>query len=114
MLLCAVMFLKNPYWLAIDSCFDNDRVWDDDEKRCRDDCFKWNKDYGCIKLTTAQIATLKECITPKAYISEKFYQDVCFNNNKAWNINTKNCKFDFTYAECFKLVGSWEYPKICN
>lgn len=36
---------------AIDRCFDSGSgVWDYNEHRCRADCWKWDREYGCYKI----------------------------------------------------------------
>lgn len=87
-------FIKNPYWLAIDSCIDSGNVWDGDRKECRNDCLKWDKTFGCIQLTSEQIKLLEKCRRNINCLSEEVYRDICLNNKKVWNTETKNCDFE--------------------
>lgn len=108
------VFIKNPYWLAIDSCLDMGNVWDDSEKRCRDDCLTWNKEFGCIELTAEQVQMFKNCQTHIRYcIPRHVYKDICFYNQKAWNLDKEECRYDFKPEDCHKLPGCWQYPDIC-
>ena len=103
------VFIKNPYFLAVDTCIDAGNVWDDDEKRCRDDCLKWNRDYGCIQITEEQ----RMLFSVNKRISEAVYKDICLSNQKAWNNDKGDCDFYFVSADCGKLSGSWKYPDSC-
>ncbi len=31
----------------IEACLDDGNVWDDDERKCRTDCWRWTKENGC-------------------------------------------------------------------
>ncbi len=101
-------------WFAIESCLDDSKVWDYAENRCRNDCMKWNKKYGCIKLTPEQMTLFENCRhnLPNC-ISAAGYKEICLNNQKAWNIDEKECYFEFSEKECSKLSGQWQYPDIC-
>ena len=41
------------------------------------------------------------------------YRQICLRNQKAYNLATHVCKFDFIENECHKLVGDWIYPDAC-
>ena len=109
-----ISFIRNPYWLIIDTCLDNGQVWDYQNNICRDDCLVWQKEFGCIKLTPKQTKLLKQCRNQPNCPNSQTYKEICLNNQKAWNINENECKFDFSPQECFLLSGNWEYPEICN
>lgn len=101
--------------IKIDYCIDIGYVWDYNEKRCKNDCYNWNKDYGCIKMTEEQIKIQKNCIyNTKDCPKDKISKNICLNNNKAWNLNDNNCDFYFTKKNCHKLIGNWQYPSFCN
>ncbi len=87
---------KEPYWFAIDSCFDTGGVWDGKEHRCREDCLKWNETYGCIKLTQEQVEIFRQCGSKALCPSEKIYKEICQNNHKKWDDKRKECDFDTT------------------
>ncbi len=105
----AYVLVKNPYFLAEDTCLDAGNVWDDDEKRCRDDCLKWNKDYGCIQITQEQ----RMLSSRGKRIPVAVYKDICLSNQKAWNNDKSDCDFYFVSANCGNLSGNWEYPDSC-
>lgn len=107
------LFIKNPYFFAQDSCLDTGGVWDYGEKRCREDCWKWSKDYGCIKLTKEQQLIFAEYRYRENYIPAKVYKEICLNNQKAWNNKEESCDFYFTSVGCGKLQGDWVYPETC-
>ena len=109
-----ISFIRNPYWLNIDTCLDNGQVWDYQKNICRNDCLIWKKKFGCIKLTPEQTKLLKQCQNLPNCPDNQTYKEICLNNQKAWNINHKECKFDFVPQECFKLSRVWEYPETCN
>lgn len=106
-------FIKNPYWLAIDSCMDAGNVWDDERKECRSDCLKWDKRFGCIELTSEQTELLKKCKRNINCLSEEVYREICLHNKKAWNIETQNCDFEFQFEDCGKDKSKWLYPDAC-
>ena len=112
--LLAGLFIYDPYFLAEDACLDSGQVWDASEKRCREDCLKWNEDYGCIKLTSDQVAALAQCQHKTNCFSKKVYKEICLNNQKAWDIIKESCWFEFKAADCGKSAGRWEYPEICT
>ena len=110
----SICLLVNPYFIAQDVCHDNGLVWDYEEKRCREDCYTWQKEYGgCIKMTPEQIACIKRLSSRFCFDTQQMYI-LCKYNNKAWNHSTDSCRYEFTLKECHKLSGSWEYPDICN
>ena len=91
----SISFIRNPYWLSIDTCVDNGQVWDYQNNICRDDCLIWKKEFGCIKLTPEQTKLLKQCK------------------------NLSNCPNNQTFKEIQKLgiliimiVNLTLYPKI--
>ena len=103
------------YWLAEDSCLDDGLVWDRKAHRCRDDCLKWDPEYGCIQLTPDQVQIFKKCKRSTRYcVSTVVYQDICLNNQKAWNLDNQECRFSFQPQDCYKLSGNWQYPEICT
>ena len=111
--LIIIGFIAYDY-IYIDQCHDNGGVWDNEEKRCRDDCYTWQKEYGgCIKMTLEQIACIKKLPSRFCFDTQQMYI-LCKYNNKAWNQSTNSCRYEFTPQECHKLSGSWEYPDICN
>ena len=114
LLVLIVLLIKNPYFLAEDICLDGGQVWDGDEKRCREDCLTWNKDYGCIKMTEEQVGVFAKFRNRERYIPIKVYKEICLNNQKAWDNDQENCLFEFRVRECNTLKGNWEYPEICN
>lgn len=89
-----VILYKEPYWFAIDSCFDTGGVWDYNERRCREDCLKWNEAYGCIKLTPEQVEIFKQCGSVATCPSDKVYKEICQNNDKRWDDKRKECDFE--------------------
>lgn len=111
-------FIKNPYWLAIDSCMDSGKVWDGHENRCREDCFTWNEAKGCIQLTRDETEAFRKCrhqpVSCHNILYDKIFPKKCFDYAGAWNLDTKNCNYEFNPEDCFKLQGNWQYPKICN
>ncbi len=107
------LWFQNPDWLDIDSCQDLGKVWDRDEKRCRDDCLVWKADFGCIKLTAEQSEKYKNCATSSCFSSED-NKDICLQNNKAWNEKQQVCDFYFKQSDCFKKGEDWFYPPICK
>lgn len=110
-----VAFVYNPYWLSIDACLDNGKVWDYKEKRCRDDCYLWREEFGCIKLNKNQLGRLKRCNGRiQDCDNDTLYREVCFNNNKAWDVDKRVCLFEFKTEDCFMLEGNWRYPDICK
>jgi hypothetical protein len=54
MTLCLVgsiyLFITDSDFLAIDSCIDAGKVWDYEQRVCRDDCLTWNETEGCVPL----------------------------------------------------------------
>lgn len=98
----------------VDSCLDLGGVWDDNEKRCRNDCLTWQKNYGCIKLTPEQIKAFNQCEEKDNCPSQEVYYDICMRNLKAWDKKNQECYFDFTPRECYHLKGDWKYPEICK
>lgn len=97
------------------TCKDMGGVWDDNEKRCRNDCLEWNKEYGCILLTPAQIRKMENCQIEKGpCLSDEDFFEICQNNRKAWDADKKECRFQFRAEECEKLSGNWYYPDICR
>lgn len=43
-------FPSIPIRIAIDKCGDSEKgVWDYEQSICRQDCYKWDKEYGCYK-----------------------------------------------------------------
>lgn len=104
----------DPHWLSIDSCLDDGKVWDYEQNICRDDCLTWQEEFGCIKLTKKQIEIFGKCGNSNLCPSLKTYKDVCLNNQKAWNLKSQKCKYNFGFNECFKLNGEWLYPEICS
>lgn len=111
-------FIKDPYWLAIDSCMDSGNVWDGHENRCREDCFTWNAEKGCIHLTEDEVQEFKKCRHQPASCNNSIYDRIfpqrCFDYGGAWNLETQYCDFEFKPADCFKLQGNWQYPEICK
>ena len=110
----SISFIYNPYWLSIDTCLDNGQVWDYQKNICRDDCLIWKKEFGCIKLTPEQTKLLKQCKNLSNCPDNQTFKEICLSNQKAWNINNNDCKFDFISQDCSKLSGNWEYPTICG
>lgn len=108
-----VLFVLDPYWLSVDSCLDNGKVWDYEKNVCREDCLIWQEEFGCIKLTEKQIQIFEKCGSSNLCPSWKTYKDVCLNNQKAWNLKSQECKYNFVPTECFKLQGEWHYPERC-
>ncbi len=100
-------------FLRIDTCLDNRGVWDYEMKKCRHDCLKWRKDFGCIKLTEEESKTIQSCPFSGNCISDEMYRKICLRNQKAYNPETNVCKFDFIQSECNKLDDSWIYPDSC-
>ncbi len=114
--LCILMFpilWKIFVFLKIDTCLDNRGVWDYDSQKCRHDCLKWHKDFGCIKLTEEETQTIQNCLSSVNCITNEMYRQICLRNQKVYNPDTNICKFDFIENECHKLVGNWIYPDIC-
>ncbi len=110
-LLIAVKIM--PLWES-DSCQDMGQVWDDDERRCRDDCLSWGEEYGCIKLNDTEVNLVRNCRQSRGCISREMFKDICLRNQKAYNSHTNICDFYFSAEKCGKLSAEWEYPLICN
>lgn len=96
------------------SCVSDGKVWDGDEQRCRDDCLMWDREWGCIKLNYEQIDNVRECRKSGNCDDKKLLKQICFYNNKAWQVDKKACDFEFKIEECYKLDGNWEYPLTCK
>lgn len=97
-------------------CLENGGVWDYDTRTCRKDCLTWRKEFGgCIHLTPEQVKKMDNCQYDTApCLSDEDYLEICEVNHKAWNLDTKDCRFEFKPAECGKLSGNWQYPDICR
>lgn len=109
-----ILFVLNPYWLSIDTCLDEGKVWDYKQNVCREDCLIWQGEFGCIKLTEKQIEIFKNCGSSNICPSSQTYKEICHNNQKAWNSALQECKYNFRPEECFKLKGNWDYPSNCK
>ncbi|MBE6453011.1 MAG: hypothetical protein E7012_05945 [Alphaproteobacteria bacterium] len=96
------------------TCLDIGGVWDGTEKRCRNDCLTWRKDYGCIKFTPQQIECAKSKTNSQQCMSLSEYRILCDYNQKAWNLDTNECFFAFKITDCNLLSGNWHYPPICQ
>ena len=59
LIVLSLVVWKIYIFLAQDSCLDSGNVWDYDEGRCRDDCLRWDKFHGCIKMNDEQVALFK-------------------------------------------------------
>lgn len=108
-----ILHIKNPNWFAIDSCLDSGDVWDYEQNICRNDCLKWSKDFGCIKLTKEQIKMYDNCNQLNC-ITKDVYKAICLSNDKAWNLKYEECDFNFTLDKCSKLDNYWILPDICR
>ncbi len=97
------------------ACLETGGVWDEEEGRCRQDCLVWNKKFGCIELTAEQVKKMESCRSiNKHCLSIDDFFVICQNNNKAWNLDNKSCRFEFEISECGKLSGHWQYPSLCK
>ncbi len=95
-------------------CTSNGGVWDGNEHRCRDDCLVWQKEFGCIQLTKEQSQKFEDCSNGHDNCpSEQDMINICLFNQKAWNKDEKECRFNFQPQDCYKLSGNWQYPEIC-
>lgn len=109
---CAVLFASyRDYQIKL--CPSKGGVWDYDKKTCRTDCFKWGEDFGCIKLTDEEIDIIQNCKTANC-ITQDMVKTICLRNQKAYNLKTQNCKFNFVKEGCNVLDGQWLYPEMCN
>ena len=110
-----VMYIIDPYSAEKDSCmYDSYGSWDDSEKRCREDCVRWEEKYGCIKITEQQIKQRNKYLKENKTVPAALRKEICLQNQKAWNFKKEECYFDFIPADCSKLGDSWQYPDICS
>ena len=115
LIVLSLVVWKIYIFLAQDSCLDSGNVWDYDEGRCRDDCLRWDKVHGCIKMNDEQVALFKKCrYQPAGCVPRRVFDDICLNNNLAVNKITGECNMDFTDDQCHKLGDDWLYPSICH
>ena len=49
------LFVTDSDFLAVDSCLDAGKVWDYEQKICRDVCLTWNEKIGCVPITKENI-----------------------------------------------------------
>lgn len=49
------LFIIDSDFLDIDVCLDAGKVWDYEQKICRDDCLTWNDKIGCVPITKENI-----------------------------------------------------------
>ena len=86
----SISFIRNPYWLSIDTCLDNGQIWDYQNNICRDDCLIWKKEFGCIKLTPEQTKLLKRCKNlsncPDMIVNLTLYPKIVLNYQEIGNI----------------------------
>ena len=116
----AIIFLIVFFYITFDSagnCAEDGKVWDYNEKRCRDDCLAWNEVNGCIymdeeyrKLFMACADKTADCDREKLDLLDK---ELCKKYNAPLNLDYGYCDFRFEAKDCFKLKGNWEYPEIC-
>lgn len=101
-------------YLLEDSCLDSGKgVWDIMEKRCRNDCLKYDKNFGCILLLPDEIELMKNCQHQQCLSNEKL-KEICLRNHKAFDIENILCDFEFQIDDCNKKQGNWIYPDICT
>ncbi len=98
----------------ITQCMQNAMVWDYDESRCREDCLKWGEGFGCIKLTAEETEQIKRCRDELNCITDEMVRTICLRNGKAYNEDTRNCRYTFQSEMCYKLSGNWTYPSDCE
>lgn len=100
---------------AKEKCAEKGLVWDEDEKRCRDDCLTWVKGKGCIPLETVWQMNEEVCGELMCSLNEEMEATwrLCEMYQGALNVKDKMCNYDFQMEECFKYRGEWIYPKEC-
>ena len=104
------------YWFDdAGACLDAGKVWDYEQKQCRDDCLAWQPEFGCISLTSEQVKLFAECRHKAGRCpSDEVYAAICLKNNKALNLDNGVCLFTFSQTDCGKLQGHWKYPAVCD
>lgn len=102
----------------IGNCKSDGGVWDYDQKTCRQDCLYWSKTKGCVKLTDEELVAFEKCKNQSNecfdLIYNKMYPQKCFDYDGAYNLDEETCDYDFELENCYKLEGSWQYPKACE
>lgn len=107
------MFISANSYLMEDSCLDSGKgVWDPVEKRCRQDCLKYGKDFGCISLLPDEINIIENCRHRQCLPDDKL-KEICLRNHKAYNLEKAQCDFEFQFDDCGQKQGKWIYPDIC-
>lgn len=116
LLLLGPLVLLLFYWFDdAGACLDAGKVWDYEQKQCRDDCLVWQPEFGCIALTPEQVKLFAECRHKVGRCpADDVYADICLQNNKALNLDSGACLFTFLPTDCGKLSGHWKYPAVCN
>lgn len=101
----------------VGDCAENGKVWDYNEKRCRDDCLTWNEVNGCIYMDEEYRRLFRACADKTADCDREkldlLDKELCKKYNAPLNLKYGYCDFGFEVKDCFKLEGEWEYPEIC-
>ena len=101
----------------VGDCAENGKVWDYNEKRCRDDCLTWNEVNGCVYMDEEYRRLFRACADKTADCDREkldlLDKELCKKYNAPLNLKYGYCDFGFEVKDCFKLEGEWEYPEIC-
>lgn len=80
-----------------DMCFDDGNVWDYDENRCREDCYTWTQQHGCIQMSREHFQMMQycrandeQCDLQQLY---KYHLELCQKYNVPINPLTGKCEF---------------------
>ena len=106
------------FYITFDSagnCAEDGKVWDYNEKRCRDDCLAWNEVNGCIYMDEEYRKLFMACADKTADCDREkldlFDKELCKKYNAPLNLDYGYCDFRFEAKDCFKLKGNWKYPE---
>lgn len=47
-------------------------------------------------------------------VIEKKDKEFCLEKGFYWNLDNKECLYEFNFNDCHKLEGNWKYPKACE
>ena len=101
-------------FLEIDSCLDLGNIWDYEQNICREDCLRWTKEFGCIKMTEDQVELFRKCRHKGSNcVPEEVFDEICKQNDLPFNAKTGKCDTDFHKGKCGTYSDDWSIPKIC-
>ena len=87
-------------------CAENGKVWDYNEKRCRDDCLTWNEVNGCIYMDEEYRRLFRACADKTADCDREkldlLDKELCKKYNAPLNLKYGYCDFGF---EVKRYVG---------